>query len=549
MKFPRACRQCRATKRRCIRDGPGEACGTCQRKGLACEGDLRHGRACRQALLPRRPSSDEQVLAFAAKPAPLPTQSHPSLTSSLELPQGMAVEMVEHYLERINNGRPYSIFHPATLRAQVQRGTMNQPLLFVICAIGAKFSANPDVRAWESRLIAEAKRLLQLGMEDVCLEHIQACILISTMCVDLSNSSEVLYHRIASAMADVLNLNSPAQDTSMIVAEMKRRAWWACYLAENWCVSGLRLLSPIKHAPIVIALPMDEADFLTLPTDQSLPHRETCRTGCFAELLQLSKLFTPIQDLNRRVASGETGTSQLDREVEVLAQQLDEWKRQLPPDIEMSWENLDLHQERGVGGSFVLVHLTYHYYATLLYFRFLEQDRGGDQQLTANSAIYRKYVDCCKMHASSFSALLRRARQRKGCEPNFPLIGHMTTVSSSVLVHTLLFGDVTELRAARQELQANFEALIDLVKYWPGTSTMIARLVMFQNTCLLSTELKTHRLDGWMLRYLLERSLAGHEAAASTPVIPLDLRRESDDPWLASRAKAFSEAGRYMSFM
>lgn len=105
------------------------------------------------------------------------------------------MELVEHYLDRVNNGRPHSLFHRRTLRGQVEQSRVKKPLLYAIYAVGARFSANPDVRAWEPRLLAEAKRLLQLGLEDVCLEHIQACILITTMCVDSSNSSEALFHR------------------------------------------------------------------------------------------------------------------------------------------------------------------------------------------------------------------------------------------------------------------------------------------------------------------------------------------------------------------
>jgi len=55
----------------------------------------------------------------------------------------------------------------------------------------------------------------------------------------------------------------------------------------------------------------------------------------------------------------------------------------------------------------------------------------------------------------------------------YPNIGHMTTVSSSVLVHTLLYGDLDELKKANEELNANFEALVELSQYWPAISAMV----------------------------------------------------------------------------
>lgn len=65
------------------------------------------------------------------------------------------------------------------------------------------------------------------------------------------------------------------------------------------------------------------------------------------------------------------------------------------------------------------------------------------------------------------------SRQMQGCEANYPTIGHMTAVSSSVLLHTMLFGDQQELLTARRELSANFEALVELQQYWPATEAMV----------------------------------------------------------------------------
>jgi hypothetical protein len=72
-----------------------------------------------------------------------------------------------------------------------------------------------------------------------------------------------------------------------------------------------------------------------------------------------------------------------------------------------------------------------------------------------------------------FNSLLRQSRQLKACEAVYPVVGHMVTVASAVLLHTLLFGDLEESRAARQELEENFEALLELTQYWPSVSKMV----------------------------------------------------------------------------
>lgn len=114
---------------------------------------------------------------------------------SPDLSHGVAVELVEHYLDKFD-GRPHSIFHPATLWSQVRDGTLNRALLYAICAFGCKFSGNPDLHCQDASFAAESQRLLQADISNVCLENIQACILIAMLSVGSGNSaSEALFFR------------------------------------------------------------------------------------------------------------------------------------------------------------------------------------------------------------------------------------------------------------------------------------------------------------------------------------------------------------------
>jgi hypothetical protein len=192
----------------------------------------------------------------------------------------------------------------------------------------------------------------------------------------------------------------------------------------------------------------------------------TWKPGIWAQLIKLSHHLVPIEDLNRRIATGVEDASKMDLELESLKYQLEAWSHLLPPELQMSIQNVIRQEQNGFGGAFVTLHLTYHHLSTLLYFRFLE---GGQ----CSSAYSSGYIALCKHHASSFSSLLHLSRQMKGCRANCPTIAHMTAVSSSVLVHSLLFDGPEDLRTARQELKTNFEALIDLQNYWPATEAMV----------------------------------------------------------------------------
>jgi hypothetical protein len=64
----------------------------------------------------------------------------------------------------------------------------------------------------------------------------------------------------------------------------------------------------------------------------------------------------------------------------------------------------------------------------------------------------------------------------------------------------------------------------------------------FQKICLLSTE--SHKLDGWMVRFLLEHSLG--LLKRTLPIIPQALDIESDS--FAMRTRELSQEGRYTNF-
>ncbi len=267
-------------------------------------------------------------------------------------------------------------------------------------------------------------------------------------------------------MAEIMGLNTRMSNYSPIIQETSRRIWWTLYMADKWCFSGLGLPRKIHDSDPSPDLPMDEGNYRALAPD-SIPSNNVWKPGLWAHMITLVRLFGPIQDVNRRSANGDAELRELNELVRNLSHQLDTWQESLPVDAQMNLVNLHKHQTQGTGGPFVALHLGYHHYATLLYFRFLEErvDAADDT-----------YVARCKHHSSSFSRLLSLARRRNFCEALYHTVGHMVVVSSSVLLYTLLFGEEAELDGAREALEANFEVLIELKQYWTITSLMVSQL-------------------------------------------------------------------------
>ncbi len=270
---------------------------------------------------------------------------------------------------------------------------------------------------------------------------------------------------IATALAEIMSLNSPFPEGSVIDREIRRRVWWSLYMTDMWCISGQGLHSQLKGVKAKIELPINDRTFMSLHSEQ-LAIVDPLDHGIWAQMITLVPLFGPIHNINRLAANGETHTINLDQQVEQLAGNLEDWKQKLPIDAQMNHENLRRQQKRGLGGLLISIHLAYHHYATLLYFRYLEVQ-------LPRSASDRTYITRCRANASSFSSLLYQSRHLKGCDVVYPNLGHMATVSSSVLVHTLLFGDLDQLETASRELNTNFEALMELSQYWPAISAMV----------------------------------------------------------------------------
>lgn len=237
-------------------------------------------------------------------------------------------------------------------------------------------------------------------------------------------------------------------------------------MADRWSSSSLGLPPQIRDTDLAVDLPMDETMFESLTADE-IKLNGPWKPGIWAHKISLARLFGPIQDLNHRSVYGNVTPEEIESSVASLSRLLEDWESMIPHNVRMNAENLQCHIRAGHGGAFVALHLGYHHYATLLYFRFLEPTASS----SAFAALYRTK---CKSHASSYSELVKLARRKENCEVIYPTVGHMAVVSSSVLLHTLLFSEEEDLQGARDALNANFEAILELGRYWPNTAPMVS---------------------------------------------------------------------------
>jgi hypothetical protein len=265
---------------------------------------------------------------------------------------------------------------------------------------------------------------------------------------------------------------------------------------------------------------MNEADFDTMRPGDDDPTEDQWRPGFWAYMVNLVEIYTKIMNFYKQLAeTREWDEALIDEEVRNLDQQLIAFDNNLEPEYHFSLENLETFKKQGIGSVFVAFHLGYHHYWTLLFYQYLDRRRPA----TRNG---KAYSDRCKAHARIVCDILRVSRSNSEAPGMYNIVGHLTIVSSSVLLHTYLFGEANELEDAKQRLESNLESLVQLRGFWPSVELMVRtvspslaqsmsliakqihRLVVFQKNCIWSMGRNTYRFDKWMVKFLIAHSLA-----------------------------------------
>lgn len=272
---------------------------------------------------------------------------------------------------------------------------------------------------------------------------------------------------IANRMAQILNLGALNEADDGVARETKRRIFWTCFIIDTWASGGSNLSRQFEWQAKRPRVPMDEAVFaLMKPGDPDIPDAEW-RPGLWGHMVRLVEIYAQIQQFHKELAEiAEWDEGWMDESVQRLESQLAAFEQQIGPELTFSLENLATFVSRGQGSVFIAFHLGHHHYYTLLFYQYLDQRRPS----TRNG---KKYADLCKAHAAIICDVLKASREVPGAEALYNIVGHVTIVSSSVLLHTYLFGEPHELEDSRNRLESNLATLVQLRSYWSSVELMV----------------------------------------------------------------------------
>jgi hypothetical protein len=279
-------------------------------------------------------------------------------------------------------------------------------------------------------------------------------------------------------MAQILWRGPPDIGDDGITMETKRRVWWTCFVIDAWGSAGSGLSRQFQPTKQRIRLPLDETTFYLMKPGDSDVSSSEWKPGLWAHAVELVHIYGQIQDLHRDLAEAVTWDEDLiEDRVRRLDAQLATFQANLNPQMRYSRENLAAYVQRGLGRSFIAFHLGLHHYGTLLYYEYLDHRRPSTRD-------GKVFADRCKYYATMVCDILRASREQKGAEALYSIVGHVTTISSSVLLHTYLFGAAHELPEAKWRLESNFESLKQLRSLYPNVELIVSQSHEFNHSIL-----------------------------------------------------------------
>lgn len=195
------------------------------------------------------------------------------------------------------HAKPYEILHEESFRRNLLKGIVHPSQLHVVCALGAKVLNSSE--SWEvgrnshrldgnhsngHRLCVQYTEAARAAIDpDIpSLETFQTLLLLTAAyyCIGRGYKTYMLLGT-AVRMAYGLDLNRELPESALVTPverEVRRRAFWACFLLDRFTVCGSRRPPMIQEESILLKLPSsmpqlgawDEEDY-TMPTGDNRP--------------------------------------------------------------------------------------------------------------------------------------------------------------------------------------------------------------------------------------------------------------------------------------
>jgi hypothetical protein len=428
--------------------------------------------------------------------------------------------MLEHYVKlffRYIHDPVLTIFHKPTFMMKFHERKIKGYILFFIASLAARFSNDPALQGIDPRergrdFFACGTRLLKLSIDEISIDTIHGCMLIAHYCSGYNCvEQEAVYVGVAIRIAHLLHLQEEPDTGDAVQDEVLRRAWSILFAADRWSALGNRIPRitgfeyTIDRQPA--RKPMPDIEFLQLTSDSN---RSDYTMGIWAPNRDLHDIASLIHSHQLAVLYDPTSSEASIERIDEISADLQRWQNNLPSNFKFNPQNIYLQNSLSYGAIFLGTHLSYHYnYVVLLY-----------QFLSYSDLNSKRYAEQLEYHASKISEIVRWSNKLPDCKLLYSVVSHILVISSSVHLHTLLYGNGKASRMAKEDLDTNFEHIMTLRRLWPAVDVSAARLRLFESACLTSNQ-NIWRMDRWLVKFLLHHTTYMDEDRRDEPLSPL----------------------------
>ncbi|OWT42477.1 C6 transcription factor [Pochonia chlamydosporia 170] len=439
-------------------------------------------------------------------------------------PADVCRDLISVYFDTLDHTEA-SLFHHQSFLQAFDKEEIPLVTLLALFALAARFSDHSyfqNCHRWARGLKwrQEAKTLFNLQVMNVSLSTLQGCRLLSSLAAAEGDSDTVsICNGLSTCVASLLDLPRNLSKQPLR-REIELRVLATVYMTDVWVSSG-RDVKRLSHFDETLPWPIGEVDFRNL-TEENVEDEITTgdvlsRRSCmWSQMIPLTNIFGQINDLNHGMDCCEDDQASDLAKIGAVSLDLAYWQRNLPDRLQDETQNLAYFASINLGHVFVALHVGFHYYHVLLYYRFLHFQTG---QAIPESQL--EYSLRCKTHAVAITNLIWSSCRDFNVNCTWLMVSHVLVISSSVHLHTFLLNPSDEaVSEARSLLERNFQLLTRLCCYWPWLDQAMSRLKAFQEACLRAREVSdVFKMNSWLRHFLhvYDKAVANDDTNAPCP--------------------------------
>ncbi|KAI9692290.1 MAG: hypothetical protein M1822_006521 [Bathelium mastoideum] len=392
-------------------------------------------------------------------------------------------------------GQSYHLLHKPSYMRKLAAGNLPPVLILAVCAIAARFSTHPQVRAEPAFLRGETWASVAREISLKRYDTPNITILIVYLILGLhefgtcQGGRSWMFGGMAQRMAYALQLHQDLdfdpyskdkEKLSPLDREIRRRTMWACFMMDRFNSSGTERPMLVTEQSLQLQLPVKEQYFqmeIFGPTEDlhgNVPQMVADETGQFSnarENMGVAAYQVRLVALWGRLVSylnlggkeqDEHPLWSPDSKLEEFRDQVKDFRESLPECMEYTPENLQNHVSEKLGNQFIFLHLTYN--QIVLFMNRFALPLAASGRIPKDTAEFiTEASDAAISAANEISSLVNDAMEHCVFAP---FSGYCAFFSSTVHLRGVFSANPRVLETARKNLALNVKFLTHIKKHW-----------------------------------------------------------------------------------